>query len=48
MFVCSEVIYVYIVRWNYVAINPAELTVQKGDEVEIIEPGSKFKVFIDC
>ncbi len=33
-----------IVRWNYDAKNHTELTVQKGDEVEIIEPGSKFKV----
>ncbi len=36
----------YIVRWNYDAINLAELTVRIGDEVVIIEPGSKFKVAI--
>ncbi len=36
--------FIIIVRWKYAAKNHTELTVQKGDEVEIIEPGSKFKV----
>ena len=39
--------FIIIVRWDYDAKNPTELTVRNGDEVEIIEiiePGSKVKV----
>ena len=47
MLICFAVISCScIVRWNYDAKNHTELTVRKGDEVEIIEPGSKFKVLL--
>ncbi len=34
-------LYIPIVRWGHDAENDGELTVRRGDEVEILSPGSK-------